>query len=155
MHQPEPTDNTINNDEALIHKLAESTIQWMRAVIKANPEMASRIGMPLLVEDWDNGIDRICRNAPCLVITYTMAEYPVGAKDAVIAASHMELLLPSFDLSGCWAGYLMVAIQQSPKMKNLIGLDETFDVHAVLMIGYPKFQYVTIPARNSVNVRWM
>jgi len=73
----------------------------------------------------------------------------------VIAASHLDLLLPSFNLGGCWAGYIMAALQYSPEMKSLIGIDETHTVHAALMIGYPKYKYKKIPARNEVNIKWM
>jgi nitroreductase/NAD-dependent dihydropyrimidine dehydrogenase PreA subunit len=145
----------IISDSIIIKKLSELTINWMRIVCRANVEMANRIGMPRIISAHEKGMDIICRNAPCIAITYTLSSYPGGVKDAVIAASHLELLLPSFGLGGCWAGYLMIALQNSTEMKKLIGLDDNFTIHASLMIGYPKYQYAKVPARNSVNVKWL
>lgn len=145
----------IISDPALIQKLAASTIDWMRGVMHANPEMADRLGMRMLIAAFDRGHDRICRKAPHLAICYTPSAYTIGAKDAVIAASHLELLLPSFGLGGCWAGYLMTALTYSPETKKLIGLDDTYSVHAALMLGYPKYKYHKVPARNAARVSWM
>jgi nitroreductase/NAD-dependent dihydropyrimidine dehydrogenase PreA subunit len=143
------------SDTSLIQKLAASTIDWMKQVMKTNQEMASRLGIPLLIASWEKGNDRICRNAPHLFIAYAPSSYPLGIKDTVIAASHLELLLPSYGLGGCWAGYLMVAFQQSPETKKLIGLDDTYAVHATLMAGYPKYKYQRIPARNASKITWL
>ena len=91
----------------------------------------------------------ICRSAPQVIITYSPTAYTIGAKDAVIAASHLELLLPSFGLGGCWAGYLMVALQQYPEAKKAIGLDDKSTVHAALLVGYPKYKYTRVPVRKE------
>lgn len=126
----------------------------MREVVKANPEMAQTYNFPFLISKFEEGKDRICRNAPHLFIAHTSATNPVGPKDANIATAYLELLLPAFKLGGCWSGYAVMAFQHSKKLKILNGIDDTQVVHSVMMTGYPKYQYSKIPVRNKMNVIW-
>ena len=139
----------------MVEKLAAGTIDWMRGINMAKPEMAGRYNLQLLIDAFDNGIDRICRNAPHVIIGFTPSTYTLGAKDAVIATSHLELVAPSFGLGSCWAGFLMMALQSSPEVKKIVGLDNSSTVHAALMVGYPKYKYYKIPTRNKVDIKWM
>lgn len=101
-----------------IQQLAQGTIDWMKSIQEANPEMAKRLNFQGLIASFEGGADVICRRAPLLIIGYADASYSTGVKDVVIATSHLELLLPSFGLGGCWAGYLMVALMSSPETKK-------------------------------------
>ena len=145
----------IVSDSALIDQLAEATINWMRMVVKGAPEMGMRYNFPGIIANWEAGLDRICRHAPHLAICHTPTAYPVGPKDGTIAAAHLELFLPSMGLGACWAGFLMIALEQQPDMKQLIGLGANQTVHAALMMGYPKYKYKDLPARNAAKVQWM
>ncbi len=146
---------TVVSNPEIIKQLADSTVEWMKQVVQSNPEMAARLGMRMIIAAHTRGFDVICHNAPQLIIAHTPASYGIGSKDAVIGTSHLELLLPSFGLGGCWAGYLMLALQQYPEAKKLIGLDDTSTVHAALMVGFPKYKYKRIPARKEANVNWL
>lgn len=159
-YSPTGTNRQLNqwiliSDEQLIQQLASGTIDWMRMVMKGAPEMGNRYNFPALIASWEAGNDRICRNAPHLAICHTPTAHPIGMKDATIAAAHLELYLPSLGIGSCWAGYLMIAIEQSPELKKLIGLTAEQTVHAILMMGFPKYKYQTIPARNKANISWM
>jgi nitroreductase/NAD-dependent dihydropyrimidine dehydrogenase PreA subunit len=138
-----------------VQKMASVTIDWMRSIVNSNAGLAARYNLEGLIRAFDKGYDNICRNAPCLVIGYTPASYPLGAKDAVIATSHFELLAPSFGLGACWAGFLMMALQNSAEAKKAIGLNEESIVQAALMVGYPKFKYYKVPARNAASITWL
>jgi nitroreductase/NAD-dependent dihydropyrimidine dehydrogenase PreA subunit len=142
-------------DARIVKQLATGTIEWMKTVSSANPAMAAGYNFSALVASFERGSDPICRNAPHLIIAYTSAKYSVGAKDATIAASHLELLLPSYGLGGCWAGFLMMAFQYAPELKKIIGLDESHTVHAPLMVGYPKYPYFKVPVRNKPDIKWL
>jgi nitroreductase/NAD-dependent dihydropyrimidine dehydrogenase PreA subunit len=143
------------NDPKVIEQLAAGTIDGMRALMASNTGIAGRYNLQVIIDAYDNGIDRICRNAPCLVVSYSPANYQMGAKDAVIATTHLELLLPSFGLGGCWGGFLMMAFQNFPELKKIVGLDDSSTIHAVLMAGYPKYKYQQAPPRNKADVKWM
>lgn len=145
----------IVHDTAKVEKITEETINWMQTVRKENPEVAKRLNMPGLIASYKKGFDKISRNAPHLIIGYGDANYAMGMKDSIIAATQLELLLPAFGLGGCWAGYLMVAFQQSAALKKIIGLDENQTVHSVLMAGYPKYRYYQVPERQKAIVNWV
>jgi nitroreductase/Pyruvate/2-oxoacid:ferredoxin oxidoreductase delta subunit len=143
------------SDLQTIRRLGEGVISWMKAMLPVNPELAKRLNFEGLISAFERGNDVICRNAPHLIIGYTEASYPAGPKDNTIAASHLELLLPAFGLGGCWAGYLMIALQFSPDLKKVIGLDNSYTVHSALMVGYPKYRYFKTPQRKEAQVNWM
>jgi len=145
----------IVSDNKIIEQLAEGTINWMRVLLDTNIEMARRLNASALIESFESGVDRICRNAPHIIIGYTDANYPPGLKDSIIASAQLELLLPSFGLGGCWAGYLMLALQYYPDLKKCINLDESSTVHSALMVGYPRYSYLTTPKRNKASVIWL
>jgi nitroreductase/NAD-dependent dihydropyrimidine dehydrogenase PreA subunit len=159
-YSPTGTNSQMNQwvivyDNKIVQQLAAGTIEWMKAVSKANPAMAGGYNFPALVHSFEQGSDRICRNAPHLIISYTSAKYSIGMKDATIAASHLELLLPSYGLGACWAGFLFMAFQYAPDMKKIIGLDESHTIHASLMVGYPKYKYFKAPVRNKPDIKWI
>jgi nitroreductase/NAD-dependent dihydropyrimidine dehydrogenase PreA subunit len=143
------------NDKKKIRQLAEEVIGWMRLLVESGNNMALRLGCQNLIASFDQGKDVICRNAPVLIIGYTETAYGGGANDSVIATSHLELLLPAFGLGGCWAGYLMIALQFVPDLKKMIGLNDSYTVRTVLMAGYPKYRYFKIPYRKAPQVRWI
>lgn len=138
-----------------VQQLAEATIEWMKAVDHQNPEMSARYSFPALINAWNNGLDLICRNAPHLAICLTPANHPIGLKDATIALAHLELYLPSMGIGCCWAGYFMIAAQQSPTIKQLLGINDDVIVHGALMLGYPKYKYSRIPERKKVTTTWV
>ncbi|HEY9125279.1 MAG TPA: nitroreductase family protein [Bacteroidales bacterium] len=142
-------------DTKVVEAIAAATIDWMRGVVKANPEMGTRYGFPGLVIAFDRGRNLISRNAPHLIICYTPASHPVGPKDAVIATTQMDLYLPSLGVGTCWAGFIYMALQQSDELKKIVGLDENSAVHAALLIGYPKYNYHKIPHRKAADVKWI
>jgi len=145
----------IISDQVIIRRLSEGVIDWMKTIVSANPDIAQRLGATELIASYEQGDDVICRNAPNLVIGYTDAAYSGGATDAVIATSHLELLLPAFGLGGCWAGYLMIALKNSPDVRQIVGLNDSDAVHSALMVGYPKYRYHKIPSRKKAQATWL
>ncbi|MDP4209920.1 MAG: nitroreductase family protein [Bacteroidota bacterium] len=154
-HNHQSNQWTIVYDSDVVQQLAKGTIDWMRAVMTSNTELAARYGFRGLISEWEKGNDRICRNAPHLAICCTPADYSIGQKDAVIATAHLELLLPAYGLGGCWAGFLNIALQNSPELKKLIGIDDSMAVHSVLMLGIPAYKYYKTPDRKNADITWI
>ena len=136
-------------------KLTDGAITWMKAILLTNPELAGGYNFQAVITAVENGVNLICRNAPHVVVGYTAGSHTGGVRDSIIAASHLELLAPSFGLGTCWAGFLMTALQYSPELKKILGIDEASNIHAALMLGYPKFKYYRIPARDEADVKWL
>ncbi|NLI36671.1 MAG: 4Fe-4S dicluster domain-containing protein [Bacteroidales bacterium] len=142
-------------DHHFIRQLSNAVINWMKTMIEQKAELAQYLNFQKLVNAFEQGNDIICRSAMNLVIGYTDALHTGGAIDSIIATSQLELLLPSFKLGGCWAGYLMIALRYSPDIKKMIGLDESHTVHSAMMIGYPKYHYYKTPYRKKAEVKWI
>ena len=142
-------------DKAVIHQLSDAVIEWMKTMVTSNSDLARMLGFENLVQMYEQGNDVICRDAPNFVIGYADAAYTGGALDSVIATSHLELLLPSFGLGGCWAGFVMIALGCSQKVRDVVGLNESHAVRSALMIGYPKYHFSEVPYRKDADVKWI
>jgi len=142
-------------DSGIIRQLSSAVIEWMRTMVQAKADLAQFLGFETLIHSYEQGEDVICRDARNLVIGYTDAAYTGGIIDSVIATAHLELLLPSFGLGGCWAGFLMIALGYSQEVRKIVGLDESHAVRSALMIGYPKYRYSKVPYRKEAQVKWL
>ena len=143
------------SDLGIIRQLSSAVIEWMKIMKQTSPGFAHQLGFQRLIDSFEAGEDVICRGARNLVIGYTDAAYTGGAVDSIIATSHLELLLPSFGLGGCWAGYLMIAMGNSQDVKNIVGLNDSHAVRTALMVGYPKYHYSKIPFRKEPQITWL
>ncbi len=142
-------------DKRKIRQLSDAVISWMQDMVQAKADLAQYLGFEKLINSYQHSDDVICREAPVLVVGYTDAAYTGGILDSVIATSHLELLLPSYGLGGCWAGFVMIALGYSPEVRKVVGLDETHAVRSALMVGYPKYSYSKLPYRKDAQIKWM
>ena len=141
-----------------VEKVAEITklvINWMRTIMHTDSPMKETLGFERLIAAYESGMDPICRNAPYLFIPYANNQFVSGRNDAVIAATHLDLILPSFGLGGCWAGYLMVALNHSPELQQAVKLPENHTAWAAIMVGNPKYKFFKTPDRNKMNITWV
>jgi len=81
-------------------------------MVENHPEVATSFNMEFLINAWEDGADRICRDAPHLIFTYTTNDIGSGKADCDTAIAYLELALPSFGLGSCWAGYVTYAVNQ-------------------------------------------
>lgn len=138
-----------------IAEISALVIDWMRAVMLTDNPMKEMLGMARLIKSYENGNDPINRSAPHLFIPYCHSQILSGRNDSIIAASHLDLILPSFGLGGCWAGYLMIALSYSPEVQKSVGLPENHTAMAALMVGKAKYNFVKTPDRNKLSINWV
>lgn len=137
-----------------VETIAAHVTDWMRYVLKSNPEVAATFNMQRILSDVETGIDRICRHAPHMVFAYAGKEVGVAAADCHTALAYLELALPSFGAGSCWAGYVNFAASQWPPLASFLALPEEYRFHGALMVGYPKFRYYRIPPRNQPDITY-
>ena len=137
-----------------VHRLAAGAIDWMRTAVAGGSPLAERFGLGRLVAEWDAGNDKICRDAPHLIVAYASQQEPTAPAACLIALSHLEIAALPFGLGTCWAGYVMMAAAQSPAVAAALDLPAGHAVHGAMMIGYPRFAYPRVPARRPANLRW-
>ncbi len=153
-HNQQPVRWLVMNKKNDVTKIGTHVVNWMRYILKTHPKTDQMIYLDKLVNQWDQGIDRICRNAPQLVFAHASDERISASADCHIALSYLELVLPSFGLGSCWAGFVSNAVKQWPDLAKELHLPKNHTCHGVIMMGYPKNKYYRAPKRNSPKVKY-
>lgn len=141
-------------DSSELRRLIEMIIKWMQSVKRENPQEAEERGFSRIINDWENGEERICRGAPHIIIAHTHKDWAWGLQDCTLAMEYIELLAPSLGLGTCWGGYFYSAINQYRPLFEALSLPAGHLVHGVLMVGYPRYKYKRLPRRNEPRVAW-
>lgn len=142
------------NDHERVHKAAEMTIDWMKAVKEKNPALYQEANLELFVSSWDGGKDRISRGAPCIIMAYALKDERTAPPAAMIAIAHIQLAAPGLGLGTTFTGSINSAAQGYPPLMQLLGLPEGFIPYGTFAIGYPAEKYQRIPVRRPVDVTW-
>ncbi len=136
---------TLVDDRKKIRRMAGMTIDWLREC-NIFPEM---------IATWDNeGEDMVLRDAPLMAIAHSHKDALNPPVDCTIAMTTLELAASAMGIGGCWAGFFMGAANNYVPLEEYLDLPEGHNVYAALMLGYPKFSYQRIPAREGEKVRW-
>lgn len=129
-----------------VEKVRDMTVEW-----------AVRSGIyPELPKNAERGIDLITCGAPCVIIGHSHPKTLNPMLDTAIAAATAELVLAESGIGTCWGGYLRHAINDSPEMKDFIGIDREREAYAIIMAGYPDGErYPNIPSRPAPKAAWV
>ena len=142
------------SDPAKVRRMAEMTIEWMRAVKEHKPELYAEAKLELFVEAWDSGQDRISRGAPCIIMACAPKDERTAPPAAMIAIHQIQLAAPGLGLGSTFTGSINTASQGYAPLREMLGLPEGYIPHGTCVIGYPAEQYHRIPARKPVTVTW-
>jgi nitroreductase/NAD-dependent dihydropyrimidine dehydrogenase PreA subunit len=145
----------IIRDRKQVLRMAGMVIEWIRLVINGAPREAEEMGLPRVIEAWDEGYDRICRGAPHMIVAHADKNWPFSTEDCTLALSHLNLYAAAMGLGACWAGYFYKAINAYPPLFKALGLPDDHLAYGAMMIGYPKYKYRLIPRRNPPRVTWI
>jgi len=146
---------TVVEDAKEVRRLAAMVIDWMRSVTKDTPRIAKSRGFPRVISAWDEGVERICRGAPHVIVAHGDKKYGFGAEDCALALSYVELFAPALGLGACWGGYLYSAANAYPPLFEALGLPAEHRAYGAMMVGYPKFKYRRLPLRYPPRVKWI
>jgi len=152
-HNAQPVHWLVIDSASEMKRLAGLVVDWMRIMIKDHPEVAEPMHFDRVVEAWENGLDRVLRGAPQLIIAHGQALPPTQTA-CVIALTYLELAAFSLSLGACWAGYFNTAATFYPPMQKALALPEGHQSFGAMMVGYPKFQYHRLPLRNDPRITW-
>ena len=141
-------------DKNDVQRYAALVIDWMRHVMAACPEIAARLHVDLIIKIWEGGHDRICRNAPHVVVAHGPEDHPMLQSTCTIALTYLELAASSFSVGACWAGYFHRAAVEWAPMKEALGLPAGNAVFGAMMLGYPRHAYRRIPLRREAKIIW-
>ncbi len=142
------------NDKDRLREVAGRVIQWMRGMLKADPDSKAMPYIPNLVKAWDGGNDVVLRSAPCLVTAMSPAHDRNGMVHLTLALSYLELVAPIYGMGTCWAGLLQGAMMSNPELKRMVGIPEGYPHHYPMMIGYADVRYHRMIERKKPKIVW-
>jgi nitroreductase/NAD-dependent dihydropyrimidine dehydrogenase PreA subunit len=129
-------------------------VEWMRGVIRANPEAAESLKLPRTVRMWEEGRYKMLRNAPHLIVAHVDRNWLFGVEDTALALSYIELYAPALGLGATWSGYFYTAYNNYPPLAQALPVPEGRKVVGAMMVGQPKFTYHRLPKRKEPKVEW-
>ncbi len=150
----QPVNWAVISGKEKVREISGLVVAWMEGLLSAGSAMAASLRFDRLVEAWKNNEDRICRRAPCLVIAYGLKDDVLAAQSCLISGTYLELAAFGSGLGACWAGYVNLAINESPEVRKSAGLSSRAASGAVMMLGYPKYRYSRIPSRKPAKALW-
>jgi nitroreductase/NAD-dependent dihydropyrimidine dehydrogenase PreA subunit len=140
------------NDRAYVDKVREIGWEWLRWIMKSNPQMAQMFAG--IVEMLDRGKDMFIQGAPAVVVAYGPKNNPMCATDCAIALGYFDLAAKSAGLGCCWAGFFYMSAGSYPPMIEAVSLPEGCTPYGALMVGYPNVKYSRIPARKPADISY-
>jgi nitroreductase/NAD-dependent dihydropyrimidine dehydrogenase PreA subunit len=142
----------MGNDK--VRELVAAVVGWMEGLLENNSPLAQSLRFERLVQSWKKGNDMICRGAPCVIVAYGLKDDPMVPQSCTIAGEYLELAAFGLGLGACWGGYVAMALAMSEEVRKSVGLSSRAFAGAAMMIGYPKYRYPRIPARNPLKILW-
>jgi nitroreductase/NAD-dependent dihydropyrimidine dehydrogenase PreA subunit len=137
-----------------IKNICDIVVEWMREVIRSNPEMARQFNMEGIVKTYEAGEDLILRDAPQVIVATGLKGSRPAQITTFLALEYVELYATTLGLGTCWAGYVQACAQQYPPLSAFLNIPEDRNITGVMMVGYPKIFYHRLPTRNPLEVTW-
>ncbi len=153
-HNLQPVKWQVIYEREEVKRLSGLVINWMKYMIKEQPDIAKVLHLDMVVAGWQFGMDTVSRDAPHLILA-NASKADMTAKDAcTIATTYLELALAPHGLGGCWNGFFHAATVYWPELQQALGLADGQGNYGVMMVGYPKFKYHRMPKRNTPVIKW-
>lgn len=138
-----------------LQDMAALVVDWMRYMVKEQPEFAKGLHMERSIKGFEAGQDVICRGAPHLILNHALDGDPTAPAACTIALTYLELALPAFGLGGCFAGYFHAASLFWPPLQKVLDLPEGHKVFGAMVVGCPRFRYLRQPVRKAPAINWI
>ena len=103
----------------------------------------------------EQGGDPIFYNAPAAVIIHSEQLIPTPQEDSVLATYNMVLMGQALGLGSCYVSMARNALNTSGRCRRIAAVPDNHHIHAVLLIGYPRFKNLRIPRKGPGKVHWV
>jgi nitroreductase/NAD-dependent dihydropyrimidine dehydrogenase PreA subunit len=153
-HNLQPVNWLVIEDGREVQHLAGHIADWMKSLIEQGSPLVAMLHLDRVVSAWQEGKDRICRNAPHVIVAHAPKYGDITSAVCTIALTYLELAAPSLGLGACWAGFFTAAANLWPPMQKALGLPEGHLSFGAMMIGWPMYSYRRLPLRNPARVTW-
>ncbi len=96
----------------------------------------------------------VLMNAPAVILMAADTRAIAGPDLQIgICGQNMTLVAKSLGLGSCWVGFIAV-LENSPEMKEKLGLSEPWKISNAMVLGYPKFNQEGMVPREFRPVTW-
>ena len=127
----------------------------------ADARTPARLQLDKLVRYRDNmlkarsvGYDPIFHHAPLVLIFHSLLETTTPKDNCVIASTTAGLFARTLGLEFTYIGLLEMAARAYPPLAEAVALPEGHEIQSVLILGYPKLNYLRLVDRRPIAVRW-
>lgn len=100
---------------------------------------------------WEAGRDPILRSAPVVMVFHSTPEASTPKDDCVIAAHTVVLTAMTMGLETCYIGLLEMAAHGSEAIMAELDLPPGNMVYSVLIVGFPKYEFVKTVDRHPIK----
>lgn len=162
-HNAQNYEFIVIQDKELIQKLAEGTAIFFGNLYKMlsapgveiPPWLASHMrGFRLNYEYYQQGKDRIFRNAPALIIIHAPVANVSSPQNCHLAMAHIMLQAQAMGLGTCIIGYFITAAERDPSIIKELEIPKDHKIFTCCTVGYPALVFKKLVPRNPPKVRW-
>jgi nitroreductase/NAD-dependent dihydropyrimidine dehydrogenase PreA subunit len=137
-----------------IQNLAAMTVDFLKIALPVLTDESLIERFQRVIEAWNNGIDRVLRNAPHLIAVHSPSDDVFSSTDCASTLTYLELYANAKGLGTCWAGYFTVASNHHEPLIKALDLPAGYKCFGAVMLGYPQYRYHRIPKRNEPIITW-
>lgn len=145
----------IFQDPDEVQRLAAMVIDFMKQTLSLAVDEAAADRYRRIIRAWDSGVDRIMRGAPHLVVAHSPSDTSFPEADCAHALAYLELYAFARGLGTCWAGYFTAAANAHGPLIHTLDLPAGHRCYGAVMLGYPRYKYKRIPAREEAKLHFM
>lgn len=162
-HNSQNYEFIVIRDKELIQKLAERTAIFFGNLYKMLSApgvdlpawlVAHMRGFKLNYEYYQQGKDRIFRQAPALIIIHAPAANVSSAQNCHLAMAHIMLQAQAMGLGTCIIGYFITAAERDPAIIKELEIPKDHKIFTCCTVGYPALIFRKLVPRQRPKVRW-
>lgn len=146
---------TVIDSPGELRRITQHVIDFIRHLAESGDPTASAYRFADMVNDWEQGRDRIFRGAPAAVLVHAPLSHGAAAVDSSIALTCFDLAASAAGLGTCWCGFFMIAYRNWEPLRKAVSIPEGEYCFGAMMLGYPAYEYKRIPPRKDAVINWM
>ena len=153
-HNNQPVSWLVLYEKQQVREAGSHIVGWMRNLAQKHPKFAQAMHMDLIIASWEAGQDKVCWDAPHLIVTHAPQALATSASACMIALTYLDLAAPSLGLGTCWSGFFTFAASAWQPLKDFLALPQGHACFGAMMAGYPKYSFHRLPSRNTPPITW-
>lgn len=112
-------------------------------------------GFRLNWEYYQQGKDRIFRDAPALIFVHAPSENISSAQNCHLAMAHIILQAGAMGLGTCIVGYILSAAERDPSIIRDLEIPTENKIYTCCTVGHPALNFRRLVQRKAPLVRWL